>query len=170
MNLYMLYVAKLQAGWFSYRLGPIMELSWKIRNLSLCSITFEHCHSVQNFTLVDEMLLKIQSDPSPLGHFFQKRFGEFLKNDPHIFQGAFFYIVKHTYLLKYLTHRPSVCQSFSPSVIGICDPFLVRPQVLGLLPSMLPKLQTVKSLKGLLWKFVQKVLSLGNVVFQTKTN
>ena len=29
--------------------GPLMEWCWKIRNLSLCSKIFEHCHLVQNF-------------------------------------------------------------------------------------------------------------------------
>ena len=48
--------------------GSIMELSWKIRNLSLCRKMFEHCNQVQNFPPVPEMLSKIQSDPSPLGY------------------------------------------------------------------------------------------------------
>ena len=43
-----------------------MELSWKIRNLSLCRKIFEHCHFVQNFPSVPEM--KIPSYPSPLGY------------------------------------------------------------------------------------------------------
>ena len=89
--------------------------------------------------------------------FFKNGLANFWKIIPIFFRVLFFYIVKHTYLLKILD-PPSVRLSVLQSVI-ICDPFLVRPQVLGLLLSMLPKLQTIKSLKGLLWKFVQKVLS-----------
>ena len=54
--------------WLAGSLGPIMEWSWKIRNLSLCSIIIEHCHLVHNFPPVPEMISQIQSDPSPLGY------------------------------------------------------------------------------------------------------
>ena len=42
-----------------------MELSWKVRNLSLCRKIFEHSHFVQNFPPVPEMLSKIQTQPFP---------------------------------------------------------------------------------------------------------
>ena len=57
-------LAYLLAGLF----GSIMELSWKLQDLSLCRKIFEHWHFVQNFPPVPEMLSKIQSDPSPLGY------------------------------------------------------------------------------------------------------
>ena len=48
MNLYKKAIGWL-AGLLAGLLGPIMEWSWKIRNLSLCSIIIEHCHLVHNF-------------------------------------------------------------------------------------------------------------------------
>ena len=73
----------------------------------------------------------------------------FFFNVPLIFQGILLYIVKHV-RFEYLTrtasvslvralcylylnsYSPSVRQSVSLSVIGICNPFLNPPQVLGL--------------------------------------
>ena len=58
---------------FSIGLQRFFKCSLKICNFNLCRKIFEHCHLVQNFPLVPEMLSKIQSDPSPLGYgvFFQ---------------------------------------------------------------------------------------------------
>ena len=58
----------LDNGWKGKDVLVAQLKTWKIRNLSLCSKLIEHCHLVQNFPPVPEMLLKIQSDPSPLGY------------------------------------------------------------------------------------------------------
>ena len=42
--------------------------SLKIRNMSISSKLFGHCHLVPNFTPVPKILSKIQSDLSPLGY------------------------------------------------------------------------------------------------------
>ena len=70
------------------------------------------------------------------GAFFHNWLTTYWKYFPRMFP----FLHRKTYLLKYWTRRPSVCQSFSlsarqsvsPSVIGIWNPFLNRPQVLGL--------------------------------------
>ena len=104
-------------------------------------------HFVQNFTPVDKMISKIQSDPSPLGYgifFLKNRFGRFLKNVPRLFR---FLWVHHIYSYIYIFDpsvlqffSPSVLQSFNssvrqsvipsvrPSVIEICSPFLTVPR------------------------------------------
>ena len=43
------YIAKLYACLLAHWFGPIMELSWKIRNLSLCSKIFEKLQRTYNF-------------------------------------------------------------------------------------------------------------------------
>ena len=64
-------------GFGSFFLQMVLENS----NLSLCRKIFEHCHFVQNFPPVPEMISKIQSDPLPLvyGIIFKNYLADFLK-------------------------------------------------------------------------------------------
>ena len=112
----MRYIAKLLAGWLADLLiWPYNRIVLKICNLSLCRKIFEHCHFIQTITLVDEMILKIQSKPSQFGYviFFKNSLADFLKKNPRFFRVLF--LRSKTYLLNSGT---SVRLFVSSSVIG----------------------------------------------------
>jgi len=98
-----------------------MEWSWKIRNLSLCSIIIEHCHLVHNFPPVPEMISQIQSDPSPLGYsVFSKDLGKY---------AIWVYVVKYFNIAIWFRISPS-CQisyrKFNPTLFQRATAFFVQ--------------------------------------------
>ena len=115
-----------------------MELIvFKKRNLGLCRKIFEHCHFVQNFPPVPEMISKMLSDPSPLGY------GIFFLNMALLIRNLNIVIlfrihigsrngIRYLILLHWATAFYAdfwVRQSVSPSVIGICKPLLNHSRV-----------------------------------------
>ena len=97
--------------------------------ISPLTLNFNPKIVLQNF----DVILKIKSDPSQLAigqwHFFQARFGGFQKKSSG-FVLVLFYILKHIRLN--IGPSRAVRPFVSPSDVGIRNPFLNRPKVLGL--------------------------------------
>ena len=84
-------------------------MSWKIRNLSLCRKIIEYCHFELNFPSVDELISKIQSDPSLS---FKNGLADLFKMFPGFLRVYFVPFNIFAYVFD-----PSVSQSTSPSVL-----------------------------------------------------